>query len=269
MLIWVCALHCEAKPVIDYYRLKKFHDEHSFDLYLGEKTACIVSGIGKIASAAATAWAAAKFSELAPLAWINLGIAGAASRPIGSILLVNQIIDPDSGRKYFPVIIGDSPLERAGCLSLNQPGHDYHETQLFDMEASGFFDSAVRFSSAELIRCIKIVSDNQSLIPGRNRQATSDLIHRQIEPLCLQASELMRLRDELSSREIPLDAWRQFTEMASFSQTQKNKLKGLLRYLLNRDYSIENLSQRVGSGCSSRKVIEVLEQLSFQDSAKL
>ena len=60
MLIWVCAMHCEAKPVIDFYRLKKSHDDNAFDLYRGDKMACIISGIGKLASAAASAWIAAR-----------------------------------------------------------------------------------------------------------------------------------------------------------------------------------------------------------------
>ena len=35
MLIWVAALHCEAKPVIDYYRLRKLHGQ-AFDVYRGD-----------------------------------------------------------------------------------------------------------------------------------------------------------------------------------------------------------------------------------------
>ena len=149
MLIWVCALHCEAKPVIDFYRLKKSHAETAFDLYQGDKMACIISGTGKIASAAATAWAAAKFND-EPVVWINLGIAGAAEHPVGSIFLVTQVIDPDSGQNYYPVTVTSSSLDTISCISLNQPSLDYHPRHLFDMEASGFFDSALRFSTAEL-----------------------------------------------------------------------------------------------------------------------
>ena len=81
MLIWVCALHCEAKPVIDFYRLKKSHDDTAFDLYRGDDMVCIISGTGKVASSAACAWLAARYADAASLAWINLGIAGAAHDP--------------------------------------------------------------------------------------------------------------------------------------------------------------------------------------------
>ena len=78
MLIWVSALHCEAKPVIDFYRLKKSHDDNAFDLYRGDNMACIISGTGKVASSAACAWIAARYEDEASIAWINLGTAGAA-----------------------------------------------------------------------------------------------------------------------------------------------------------------------------------------------
>ena len=89
MLIWVCALHCEAKPVIDFYRLKKSHDDNAFDLYRGENMACIISGMGKLASAAASAWIAARYEDSASIAWINLGVAGAERT-----LLMNPDDDP-------------------------------------------------------------------------------------------------------------------------------------------------------------------------------
>ena len=66
MLIWNCALHCEAKPIIDYYRLKKDPAENAFDVYQDERIACVVSGIGGINMAAATAWMLSFKSRLEP-----------------------------------------------------------------------------------------------------------------------------------------------------------------------------------------------------------
>ena len=102
MLIWVAALHCEAKPVIDFYRLKKSHDDNAFDYYRGDDMACIVSGTGKIASAAACAWIASRNRQAASIAWINLGIAGAAEHDIGALFSLNQVIDGDDGKRYYP-----------------------------------------------------------------------------------------------------------------------------------------------------------------------
>ena len=203
MLIWVCALHCEAKPVIDYYRLKKSHDDSAFDLYQGDNMAGIISGTGKIASASATAWVAARFQACAPIAWINLGIAGAAEHATGSIFLVNKVIDDDTGRIYYPVTITRSKLATSSCVSLNQPGYDYDQAHLFDMEASGFFNSALRFSTAEMVQSIKVISDNQFEPCARNRQQVSDLIQQHIKSIDEQAVALLQISDELANREIP------------------------------------------------------------------
>lgn len=269
MLIWVCALHCEAKPVIDYFRLKKSPDDTAFDLYLGADQACIVSGIGKLASAAATAWVAARFAQKAPLAWINLGTAGAAEAAIGSAFVLNQVIDADSEKRYYPVPLLRAALPGAACISLAQASADYREDYLFDMEASGFLSSALRFSSAELACCIKVVSDNRGAQTGKNRREISALLQRNLDAIREQALQLQELRDEQAGRDIDPEAWRRITALAHFSQTRSSRLRVLLRYLLQREHSIDSLLEQLG-GCSSGKaIIAALESLSYRDSETL
>ena len=101
MLIWVCALHCEAKPVIDFYRLKKSHDGNAYDLYRGEDMVCIVSGPGKLASAAATAWIAAQEQSAGSLAWINLGVAGAAEHLVSHLPAFDVVGDRGDHTREF------------------------------------------------------------------------------------------------------------------------------------------------------------------------
>lgn len=269
MLIWVCALHCEAKPVIDHYRLKKSRADTGFDLYLGASQACVISGIGRIASAAATAWAAARFAPEAPLAWINLGTAGSAEHPLGTAFVLNQVIDNESDRRYYPVPLGRSTLAGAACISLAKPSAAYREGYLFDMEASGFLPSALRFSSAELTRCIKVVSDNRERQTGKNKREISALIEANLEALRQQAEQLRALRDELAQREIDPEAWRRITALAHFSQTRQSRLRGLLRYLLAHEHSTESLLERLAGHSSSAAIIAALERLSHDDSETL
>ena len=191
-------MHCEAKPVIDFYRLKKSHEDNAFDLYRGDNMACIISGIGKLASAAATAWIAARHEDTAPIAWVNLGIAGAAIAEPGAIFALNQVIDADSGQRYYPAPGADSSLSGSACLTLSRPSEDYREDYLFDMEASGFMHSALRFSSAELTQSIKIVSDNPRHKTGKDRPRVSALIHQHIELIDQQATGLLALNQEIA-----------------------------------------------------------------------
>lgn len=269
MLIWVCALHCEAKPVIDYYGLKKSHDDSAFDLYRSDNMLCIVSGTGKIASATACAWIAARYNHEASIAWINLGIAGSAQDEIGTAFSLNQVIDADSGQRHYPVPCASSMLPGSACLTLSQPSENYREGYLFDMEASGFMYSALRFSSAELTQCIKVVSDNHAHKTGKSRQQVSDLIHKNIELIYQQANGLIALNSEISGLAIPSESWRQLIALANFSQTQKNRLRVLWRYLVNRHPGSEKILQQLDNYSSAADIIKFLEQLSHRDSESL
>ncbi len=269
MLIWVCALHCEAKPVIDYYRLKKSQQTRAFELYQGDNSACIISGPGKIASAAATAWAAASFAQHAAIAWLNLGIAGAADQALGSIFLINQVTDAETRRSYYPVTTAKSALAKASCISLSQPSFDYHPSHLFDMEASAFLATALRFSSAELCQCIKIVSDNQSENQARDKHRISAFIQQHIQLIDEQARQLQALSEQLASLEVPAEAWQQLASLARFSQTQQARLRVLLAYLLGRDYSMTQILQQIGDASSSKAILGSLQQMGYSDSNEL
>jgi hypothetical protein len=269
MLIWVAALHCEAKPVIDYYRLRKLPGGQAFDVYRGDGMACVVSGPGKLASAAACAWIAAACGDEPALAWINLGTAGAAEHEIGSTFRLLKITDGDSGKHYYPVAVAGDRLEIASCLTLGQPCSDYREDCLFDMEASGFMHAALYFSSAELVQAIKIVSDNRREACGKDRPRISALIHGQIENIAREAEALARLARAQASLEAPAESWRQLLALAHFSATQKSRLQVLWRYLHNRDIDHERLLHSLQAKSSAGSIIEVLEQISYRDSGNL
>jgi len=183
MLIWVAALHCEAKPIIDHYRLKKSPLHHNFDVYLNENTLCIISGIGKAAAAAATAWITSLNNDETSIAWINIGTAGSATHTIGTALSIYKISDDESNRNFDLVTLFDSGLESAHCRTLSKPSTNYHAQLIYDMEASAFYETASRFSSAGLVHCIKIISDNPSQQIGRDKARISEIIKTHIAQL--------------------------------------------------------------------------------------
>lgn len=269
MLIWICALHCEAKPVIDFYRLKKSHRDHAFDLYRNDDMVCVVSGPGKLASATATAWIAAQHSPATTASWINLGTAGAAELEIGSPMLLHQVVDADTGQRFYPVIPEKPSLDRHAGMCLSQASTEYREQFVFDMESSGFLHAALRFSSAELIRCIKVISDNRYAQSGRDRQRVSALIQRNIEAIDGEAQALRMLGGQLEALEIAAQDWQSVTALASFSETQRNQLRVLLRYLLNRRHRADDLIKRLRPLDSAAGMLRSLEQLCHQDSERL
>ncbi|MFV2030900.1 MAG: hypothetical protein ACC663_00270 [Gammaproteobacteria bacterium] len=269
MLVWVAAMHCEAKPVIDYYRLKKSPVEHAFDLYQGEQMLCVISGIGKTASAAATAWIAALNRKQPSLAWINLGIAGSAQYSVGTALWVNKITECESNRSFYPIPLIETTLQPAQCLTLNQASPDYQPNRLFDMEASAYFDTASRFSSAELVHCIKIVSDNPEQQTGRDKKRVSQLVAQNIEPLTRFAESLLELNKLVAVCKIADSDWREFVGRAHFSQTQRIQLKKSLQFLLSQNYDIEGLTDEISSFSSSTAIIAHLNKLCQHSSQRL
>ncbi|MFT5219206.1 MAG: adenosylhomocysteine nucleosidase [Planctomycetota bacterium] len=269
MLIWVCALHCEAKPIIDFYRLKKSHEESAFDLYSNTDMACIISGVGKMNSAIATAWVAAKYSDCRSIAWVNLGTAGARDAAIGSIYAINQVLQAANDKSFYSPLMKVNRMATASCITIDQERDDYHAQHLFDMEAAGFYQAATRFSSLELIQCIKVISDNSNHPRHRDRQAISDLIYGNIEAIDQVFRQLMVINQGMINRDIGAQDWLSISGLASFSQTQKNKLRGLLRYLLNRQHSVEDIQCQLKQYSTAAAMIKALELLSFDDSSRL
>ncbi len=268
MLIWVCAMHCEAKPVIDYYRLQKLSGASPFDIYQGDNMTCVVSGIGKLAANAATASTAEKLKVHGSLAWINLGVAGAANTALGSAFLVNKCIDMETETPVYPGIIGQPALPTRSCLTVSRPTEDFQQEHLHDMEASGFMQAALYYSSSELVQSIKVVSDNESEKTGKNRQQTSLLIAGNMDAISQQAEQLNALNQQQLTRQLDEKVLVSFLAEAHYSETRKHQLHQLLNYLTNRDFDAETLLAECKNQ-QAAQVIKRLQQLSRADSRNL
>lgn len=193
MLIWIIALHCEAKPVVDYYRLAKSKQHRGFDLFHNDEMQCIISGPGKHNAAAATAWAAALNHDKGPLCWLNLGIAGGGGKSIGDIYALNRITDSQTGRSYVPAPLDDRISSTTSCISFDAPDINYQSDCLFDMEASAYFATATRFSKSEQVHSLKVISDNEERPPVTDKSMISGLIQAQWFAIDDYARHLMEL----------------------------------------------------------------------------
>lgn len=155
-----CALHCEAKPLIQAWRLKKLTQPGiPFSMFTDGRRVLVISGIGKTAMAGAVGYTMALFATTAPI-MLNIGIAGHTSEPLGTLCLGHKIVDNEAGKVFYPQLplAISSPTHMVTTHA--RPHVDYSTDGLFDMEASGFYEMAVKFSSSELTHVLKIVSDN-------------------------------------------------------------------------------------------------------------
>jgi adenosylhomocysteine nucleosidase len=196
MLIWMCALHCEAKPVIDFYRLKKQAGTHAFDLYQRDDIACVVSGIGDLNMAAACAWAASRFGHENPC-WINLGIAGHKSFALGTALVADQVYRGDNAQAIYPAALIQQVLSSATIISQAVEQTDYHPHAAYDMEAYAFLHSCRHFTALEFCSCIKVISDNAENPPDRNKARISQLIADNSQAIADYASRLQQQSNQM------------------------------------------------------------------------
>ncbi|MEN8205358.1 MAG: hypothetical protein ABFS24_05015 [Pseudomonadota bacterium] len=161
MINLVVALPAEARPLIDFYRLGEKTTIGTFRMYRGADMSLIISGPGKIASAAATALLAGRDTPGEQAAWLNIGIAGHATYTTGQSLLAHRITDHATGKSWYPPQPFDLPTTTSSLLTVDVPENSYHQDVAYDMEASGYYPVAGRFSSTELVQCFKVVSDNR------------------------------------------------------------------------------------------------------------
>jgi len=163
------ALPCEAKPLVAYFSLKKDVTVQPFAVYLNHDICLTVTGLGKSAMAAGVAYTQALFASVEHPVMLNIGIAGHRDHPLGGLFFINKIIDIDSQRSYYPSLTFTPPCPTGSIQTVSKPRPNYDQSHLCDMEVSAFYETAVRFTSSEMILCLKVISDNQ-LSPVGNIQ---------------------------------------------------------------------------------------------------
>jgi nucleoside phosphorylase len=221
------ALPCEAKPLVEHFGLKKDVTVRPFAVYLNHGICLTVTGIGKNAMAAGVAYTQALFASVEHPVMLNIGIAGHKDHPLGGLFLIDKIIDVDSQKSYYPSLIFTPPCPTGSIQTLLRPKLSYDQQHLCDMEASAFYETAVRFSSSELIICLKVISDNQ-LSPVENIQAkqVAALIAAhlaKVESILSRAVALAELITKPESR-----FFEQLTERYHFTVNERMQLKNQL-----------------------------------------
>jgi nucleoside phosphorylase len=155
-----CALYCESKPLIQFYKLKPVHNFRGFPVFENEKIVLIKTGSGKVAAAAGISFILAKYPEIGLV--FNFGICGGMKKQkIGALFLVDQISDNDTGRDFYPDILVKSSFPRANLVTISKLGAESRKFDLVDMEASAFFEAAGKFLPVDRIQVLKIVSDHR------------------------------------------------------------------------------------------------------------
>jgi hypothetical protein len=115
-------------------------------------------------------------------------------------------------------------------LTVDTPEGEYPQPVIYEMEAAGFYATACRFSTTELVHCVKIISDNREsptaqLTPGKVEALVAgglETVEAVIQQTDALARELNVLDAEPASLGPALDRWH-------FSVSEGHRLRGVLK----------------------------------------
>ena len=183
MLRFVVALAAEARPLVDRYRLERVSGGGAFPIFRRGGTALVVSGVGKVAAAAATSYLHLSVAGAgAESGWINVGIGGHRRRPVGEAVIAHRIRDLASGRFWDLARLASAPCAGVEVLTVDRPEVAFREPGVYEMEASGFYPTARRFAASGLVHCLKVISDGPEIDPDAlTRRRVAGLIEGQLE----------------------------------------------------------------------------------------
>ncbi|MDH3639363.1 MAG: hypothetical protein OES09_13025 [Gammaproteobacteria bacterium] len=230
MINLVVALMVEARPLVEYFRLREDRGARGFRVYSGDAMRLIVTGVGKVNAAAGVAYLHRFGSGAENEAWLNVGIAGHPDRPLGQGVHAIRIVDAATERAWYPPQTIPLPGHPAVVLTVDQPVVEFADKVACDMEASGFYSCAVRFATSELIQCYKVISDNREIKSGAVTKASvRTLIHDNASAVQQIADHLRTLRQALPANDQNREEFERFLQRWHFTVSQKHQLEDLLR----------------------------------------
>ncbi|MGR9086516.1 MAG: hypothetical protein ACU841_05500 [Gammaproteobacteria bacterium] len=221
------ALPSEARPLVDHFGLKKMTELRPFDIY-GRQDMCLtVTGLGKCAMAAGVAYSQALMPAVEHPVLLNIGIAGHEDHALGRMFLIDRIIDCENGKTHYPPLLFAPVCPTGAVQTASRPQLGYDRPWLFDMEASAFYETAVRFTTAELAQCLKVVSDNRSSPADTIKpRQVSAWIADEMPAIEATLAELIRLAESITFPEPAVLSG--LTRRHHFTASERAQLKKLL-----------------------------------------
>ncbi|MEM7587372.1 MAG: hypothetical protein AAF560_28550 [Acidobacteriota bacterium] len=230
VLRFVVALDAEARPLVERFELRYDPEVRPFKVYRGDAGALIVAGIGKAAAAAATSYLQLAAGGERQAVWLNVGVAGHSHLAMGEALLAHKVKDRASGRCWYPPQVIEPPCATDAVTTVDRPERAYREPGAFEMEASGFYPTACRFASAELVHCVKIVSDGpDNALEHLTLEVVEELVAQQLAVVERLAGSCLELAKELADLEADPQDFEQCLSTWRFTVSESRELRRQLR----------------------------------------
>lgn len=261
MLVIHTALMAEAKPLVEYFGLKREDKSTVFSIYCSSKLVLIVSGVGAQNTIAAVAYVAGLFRQPGVDAWLNVGIAGHATMAIGAGAYVVKATRASDGQVWYPPQIAEMPGQPLELVTVDQMLSGYPEVAAVDMEAAEFINMASRFTAAELVQSYKIISDNEGapvdIISAKSCRA---LISQHLQAVETAISELDSLALDLPNNATIDQTVAKFVGKIHFTASQRHQFSELLRRYKALGGESLQAEQQISQCGSAKLIIQTLER---------
>ncbi|BBM83656.1 hypothetical protein [Candidatus Uabimicrobium amorphum] len=258
-ILFVVALQSEATTLIKFYKLK-LYSETPFKIYRNEDTWLIVSGIGRINCAAATAYLQCTAQNEQYQLWINVGIAGHKDLELGQAIVAHKIVDANTQKKWYPPILVNLPVQTATVITVDVPETNYPTASAYEMEASSFYEIATKFATSEFVHCFKVISDNEEQhIQNITRQKVQQLIEQNMPHIDNICSQLQQVAKSLPPK-IPQE-WQDILQQWKFTAAGQKRLRNLLQKWQTLNPENKLLNDEMREQCSHMKqVLQFIEK---------
>ena len=241
MIHFVVATNSEARPLIDLFKLKKIKDLKQAFIYANQNISLIMSGIGKVNAAIGVTQTYYYYNQKNNNIWINIGLAGHKYLKVGDICTINKITDNETKKIFFP-FVNKFKIQNQECLSVGKQRKNY-SSKVYDMESFGFYQSACKYSSKELLQIVKIISDNQfESIDFKNKEVVYNTILNHKKLIIELCSFMLNLKKEFypTSNEIIENEFNNLFTKIKFTFTEREQMKALLNLYFTKHSSIHD-----------------------------
>lgn len=219
MIYVMMALYQEAHGLIRELELKKNTAYAPFEVFDNESAGIllVVTGVGEIAAAAATAAVCARDGADAADFLVNIGCCAAGgcepadrdmdsgygaahAAQIGDLYVCHKITEQETGKTFYPDILYRHPWKERELVTGMQPlQRAAAHGALYDMEAAAVYQAGIRFFSPDRMIFLKVVSD--SGVAGQERMTAEALTGLQEQHVKEVAAFLTNLREAADEEE--------------------------------------------------------------------
>lgn len=217
MIYVMMALYQEAHGLIRELELKKNTAYAPFEVFDNESAGIrlVVTGVGEIAAAAATAAVCARDGADTADFLVNIGCCAAggcepADRDMdsgygaahaaqtGDLYVCHKITEQATGKTFYPDILYRHPWKERELVTGMQPlQRAAAHGALYDMEAAAVYQAGIRFFSPDRMLFLKVVSDFG--IAGQERmtaEALTGLLEQYVKEVAAFLTNLREAADE-------------------------------------------------------------------------